>query len=66
MDNSALLGSINETSEPEPTSMELAMRAAMEKAKDRKQKMEVRKGKNSSTEQEEILSRTLENKIQTN
>jgi hypothetical protein len=46
--------------------MELAMRAAMEKAKDRKQKLEVRKDKNNSTEQDEILSRTLENKIQTN
>jgi predicted RNA-binding protein with RPS1 domain len=65
-DNSALLDSINGTSEPEPTSMELAMRASMEKAKDRKQKLEVRKDKNNSTEQDEILSRTLENKIQTN
>jgi predicted RNA-binding protein with RPS1 domain len=66
MDNSALLDSINETAEPEPTSMELAMRAAMEKAKDRKQKQESHKAKSSSTEQEEILARTLENKIQTN
>jgi len=66
MDNSALLESINETAEPEPTSMELAMRAAMEKAKDRKQKQESHKAKSSSTEQEEILARTLENKIQTN
>ena len=65
-DNSALLESINETAEPEPTSMELAMRAAMEKAKDRKQKQETRKSKASSTEQEEILARTLENKVQTN
>jgi predicted RNA-binding protein with RPS1 domain len=66
MDNSALLESINETAEPEPTSMELAMRAAMEKAKDRKQKQESHKDKASSKEQEEILTRTLENKIQTN
>ncbi len=65
-DNSALLESINETTEPEPTSMELAMRAAMEKAKDRKQKQETRKSKASSAEQEEILARTLENKVQTN
>ncbi len=65
-DNSALLESINETAEPEPTSMELAMRAAMEKAKDRKQKQETRKSKASSAEQEEILARTLENKVQTN
>lgn len=65
-DNSALLESINETAEPEPTSMELAMRAAMEKAKDRKQKQESRKSKAASVEQEEILARTLENKVQTN
>lgn len=65
-DNSALLESINETAEPEPTSMELAMRAAMEKAKDRKQKQENRKSKTSSAEQDEILARTLENKVQTN
>lgn len=65
-DNSALLESINETAEPEPTSMELAMRAAMEKAKDRKQKQENHKSKTSSAEQDEILARTLENKVQTN
>lgn len=65
-DNSALLASINETAEPEPTSMELAMRAAMEKAKDRKHKLDNHKNKSNSTEQEEILSRTLENKVQTN
>lgn len=66
MDNSALLESINETAEPEPTSMELAMRAAMEKAKDRKQKQDSHKAKSNSVEQDEILARTLENKIQTN
>lgn len=66
MDNSALLDSINETAEPEPTSMELAMRAAMEKAKDRKRKQETHKSKSGSAEQEEILARTLENKVQTN
>lgn len=66
-DNAALMESINETSEPEPTSMEHAMRAAMEKAKDRKQKQEIRKAKaDSSAEQDDILARTLENKIQTN
>ena len=66
MDNAALLESINEPAEPEPTSMEHAMRAAMEKAKDRKQKQETRKAKLVSDEQDEILARTLENKIQTN
>ncbi|MCX6054895.1 MAG: S1 RNA-binding domain-containing protein [Chloroflexi bacterium] len=64
-DNSAIMSSINETNEPEPTVMELAMRQAMEKAKDRKKKQEVHKAKTSSKEQEEILSRTLENKVET-
>lgn len=66
MDSSAVLDAMNETAEPEPTYMELAMRAAMEKAKDKKRKQDNRKSKSGSTEQEEILARTLENKIQTN
>ncbi len=66
LDSSAVLDSMNETAEPEPTYMELAMRAAMEKAKDKKRKQDIRKEKAGSTEQEEILARTLENKIQTN
>lgn len=66
-DNAALKESLNETPEPEPTSMEFAMRAAMEKAKDRNQKQETRKAKaESPSEQDELLARTLENKIQTN
>jgi ribosomal protein S1 len=66
-DNAALRESLNETPEPEPTSMEFAMRAAMEKAKDRNQKQETRKAKaESPSEQDELLARTLENKIQTN
>ncbi len=66
-DNAALMESINETNEPEPTSMELAMLAAMEKAKDRKQKQENKKSKaDLKSEQDDILARTLENKIQTN
>ncbi len=65
-DNSALMESINEPAEPEPTSMELAMREAMEKAKDRKKKMDSRKEKSASKEQEDLLARTLENKVQTN
>jgi hypothetical protein len=65
-DNSALMDSINETNEPEPTVMELAMKEAMEKAKDRKKKQEAHKAKSGAKEQEDILSRTLENKIQTN
>jgi hypothetical protein len=46
--------------------MEIAMREAMEKAKDRKKKADDRKTKAVSKEQEELLSRTLENKVQTN
>lgn len=64
-DNSALLESVNEPVEPEPTYMELAMRAAMEKARDKKQKQDTRKNKAATTEQDEILARTLENKVQT-
>lgn len=66
-DNTALLESINgPAEEAEPTVMELAMRAAMEKAKDRKKKQEEKKARPVSKEQEDILSRTLENKVQTN
>lgn len=49
--------------ETEPTVMEIALRQAMEKAKSRKAQQEKgRKGKNVSQEQEDILSRTLEQK----
>jgi small subunit ribosomal protein S1 len=66
-DNTALIESINEPpAENEPTFMEIAMREAMEKAKDRKKKADDRKTKAVSKEQEELLSRTLENKVQTN
>ena len=64
-DNTALMNSINETNEPEPTVMELAMKAAMEKAKDRKKKQEVQKTKSGAQEQEDLLSRTLGNKVET-
>lgn len=66
-DNTALLESVNEPpAEDEPTYMEIAMRAAMEKAKDKKKKADDKKSKAVSTEQEDLLSRTLENKVQTN
>lgn len=66
-DNTALIESINgPAEEAEPTAMELAMREAMEKAKDRKKKQEEKKAKPVSKEQEDLLSRTLENKVQTN
>jgi small subunit ribosomal protein S1 len=66
-DNTALLESVNEPpAEDEPTYMEIAMRAAMEKAKDKKKKADDKKSKAVSSEQEDLLSRTLENKVQTN
>jgi small subunit ribosomal protein S1 len=64
-DNTALLSSISETNEPEPTVMELAMREAMEKAKDRKKKQDAHRSKSGAKEQEDILARTLENKVET-
>lgn len=49
--------------EAEPTFMEIAIRAAMEKAKVRKQEQEkARKAKSVSTVQDDILSRTLQSK----
>lgn len=58
-----LLANINQPAqEAEPTFMEIAMREAMEKAKARKQEDKARKNKPVSKEQEEILSRTLEQK----
>jgi small subunit ribosomal protein S1 len=49
--------------EAEPTAMEIAIRAAMEKAKVRKQEQEkARKAKAVSIVQEDILSRTLQGK----
>ncbi len=60
-----LLASMNEPEkEAEPTAMEIALREAMEKAKARKQDDKARKSKGVSHEQEDILSRTLENKVQ--
>jgi predicted RNA-binding protein with RPS1 domain len=65
-DNSALIESINEPqAEAEPTYMELALRSAMEKAKDRKKQQDEKKAKHVSKEQEDLLTRTLENKVQT-
>ena len=65
-DNSTLIESINEPpAEAEPTYMELALREAMAKAKDRKKQQEEKKAKKVSKEQEDLLSRTLENKVQT-
>jgi ribosomal protein S1 len=55
-----------EAKEPELTAMEIAMRSAMEKSEGEEKAAagkKSRKNKASSTEQEEILSRTLENKV---
>ncbi|MBR6088529.1 MAG: S1 RNA-binding domain-containing protein [Anaerolineaceae bacterium] len=50
------------STEEEPTAMEIAWRFAMEKAKNRKGSDD-RKKKSSNAEQEDILARTLNNKI---
>jgi small subunit ribosomal protein S1 len=60
-----LLASVNEPQqEAEPTAMEIALREAMERAKARKQDDRSRKTKGITQEQEDILNRTLENKVQ--
>ncbi len=65
----ALLAEMAESkkAEAEPTAMEIAMREAMDKARSRRKNAEDKasKAKASVQEQEEILSRTLENKVQT-
>lgn len=65
-DSSLVMETLETTTpaEAEPTAMELAMRAAMEKAKERKQEARAKKVKAVSTEQEDIFNRTLENKVQ--
>ncbi len=55
-----------EPKEPELTAMEIAMRQAMEKAGSEEtgsSKKKSRKNKETPSEQEELLSRTLENKV---
>lgn len=53
-----------ENSEPDPTYMEIVLRAAMEKANTSKSRAEkIRKEKSSSREQDDILARTLEHKV---
>jgi small subunit ribosomal protein S1 len=68
-DAGELIKSVEETSsaEAEPTAMEIAMRDAMEKAKTRKQQSDKsKKNKAASREQEDILLRTLDQKVPTN
>lgn len=58
-----LMQGVNEpVQETEPTAMEIAIREAMERAKIRKQEDKKKKEKNVSSKQDELLSRTLENK----
>lgn len=56
-----------ESAEPDPTSMEIALREAMEKAKSRKVVVPERgkRMRSATKEQEDILARTLENKVRT-
>lgn len=57
----------NAQGESEPTFMEIALREAMEKAKKQKKDQDERGKKSKSTDemQDEILARTLENKVKT-
>ncbi len=69
MDEGFAEGQASDTpaAEPEPTAMEIAMRAAMERAKTRKPEDKARRQRSStSREQEDIFSRTLEHKSRTN
>lgn len=53
-----------EDTEPDPTYMEIVLRAAMEKANTSKHRTDkIRKDKATSREQDELLSRTLSNKV---
>ncbi len=65
-DISSLLASANASpeAEAEPTAMEIAWREAMERAKVRKSEDKGKKKASEASEQNDILSRTLENKVQ--
>ena len=63
--NAAIMQEVNASDQPQLTAMELALKEAMEKAKDKKTKSEPRKTKSRGVEQEDILERTLKNKAQT-
>lgn len=62
--NAAIMQEVNASSEPQLTAMEMALKAAMEKSKTKKQKAEPRKTKVRDAEQDDILERTLKNKAQ--
>ena len=63
--NAAIMQEVNASSEPDLTMMELALQEAMQKAKTKRQRSETRKIKTRDAEQEDILERTLKNKVQT-
>jgi ribosomal protein S1 len=65
-DGNMTFGSSSESTEADPTAMEIALREAMEKAQGRKNQNDKKRAKNVSQEQEEILARTLNNKVRTN
>lgn len=64
--NAAIMEEVNASDEPRLTAMEIALKEAMEKAKDKKQKSEPKKAKSRGAEQEDILERTLKSKAQNN
>jgi hypothetical protein len=55
----------SEPIEPEQTAMEIALKEAMDKVKQNKEDQRNKKVRIHSDEQEDILSRTLKNKVQT-
>jgi hypothetical protein len=52
----------NAESEEEPTAMELAIRAAMDKANAKKQDSKKKASKSSTAAQDDLLARTLDQK----
>jgi len=58
-ENLAELAGETAPAEPDPTAMEIAIREAMEKAKVRKESSKAKKTKGISSEQDELLARTL-------
>jgi len=67
-DYKAILAEEESQAEPEPTAMEIALRAAMDRAK-KKEDLDLnkpKKEKSSANVQDDILSRTLNNKVKTN
>lgn len=62
--NAAIMESVNASTEPQLTNMEMALKEAMQKAKSKKQRAEPRKSRSRDAEQDDILERTLKNKAQ--